>query len=86
MLRDNIEFTFNPEAQPSRIKADPGQIREVMMNLVMNARDAMPNGGKLQLRTGNAYLKNSSPISRPGSSRETMSPLPWRTREPEWMT
>ena len=61
MLRDDIEFTFNPEAQPARIKADPGQIREVILNLVMNARDAMPNGGKLQLRTGNAYLKEPFP-------------------------
>lgn len=61
MLRSDIEFSFSPVAEPSRIKADPGQIREVVMNLVLNARDAMPKGGKLHLRTGNAYLKEPFP-------------------------
>jgi two-component system, cell cycle sensor histidine kinase and response regulator CckA len=61
MLRSDIDFTFTPAADPARIKADPGQIREVVMNLVLNARDAMPKGGKLQLRTGNAYLKEPFP-------------------------
>jgi two-component system cell cycle sensor histidine kinase/response regulator CckA len=39
-----------------RIKADPGQIEQVMMNLIINARDAMPLGGKLTLQTENVDL------------------------------
>ncbi|HKP96180.1 MAG TPA: response regulator [Fibrobacteria bacterium] len=61
MIRADIEFTLQTEAGQSRIKADPVQIRQIVMNLVLNARDAMPAGGKLQLRTGNAFLKEPFP-------------------------
>jgi CheY-like chemotaxis protein len=39
-----------------RVKVDPGQIEQVLMNLAVNARDAMPNGGRLVIATANAVL------------------------------
>ncbi|MEJ2664679.1 MAG: response regulator [Spirochaetia bacterium] len=51
LLGEEVEFTtfFDPALCP--IKADPGQIEQVIMNLAVNARDAMPNGGKLIIQT-----------------------------------
>ena len=51
LISEDIELTFKLSAKLGKIKADPGQIEQVIMNLVINARDAMPKGGKISIET-----------------------------------
>jgi signal transduction histidine kinase/DNA-binding response OmpR family regulator len=51
VIGENIELDFIPERSLCRIKADQGQLEQVLLNLAINSRDAMPAGGKLTLRT-----------------------------------
>ena len=59
LIDENIEMTIVAGKQNGRIKADPGYVGQVVMNLVVNARDAMPNGGKLTIATNNVTLDES---------------------------
>jgi PAS domain S-box-containing protein len=56
-LGEHVELTFEAGADAPNILADPGQIEQVIMNLCVNGRDAMPNGGKLTLKTSATYLE-----------------------------
>jgi two-component system cell cycle sensor histidine kinase/response regulator CckA len=56
LIDENVELTIVPEKEPGRIKADSGLVGQLLMNLVVNARDAMPNGGKLKIETSNVTL------------------------------
>lgn len=53
LIGETIELTVIPGEKLGRIKADPGYVAQVLMNLVVNARDAMPNGGRLTIETRN---------------------------------
>jgi len=56
LIGENIEMAIVPGEKTGRIKADSGYVGQVVMNLVVNARDAMPNGGKLTIATANVTL------------------------------
>ena len=51
LLVPNIELRVLPDASSQLIKADPGQLGQVILNLAVNARDAMPDGGRLTIQT-----------------------------------
>ena len=60
LIGEEIELVTQPGKEPGLIRADPGQIQQVLINLVVNARDAMPDGGKLTLETANVTLDAKS--------------------------
>jgi signal transduction histidine kinase/ActR/RegA family two-component response regulator len=56
LLREDIALKIIPTKGLWAVKADPGQIEQVLMNLIVNARDAMPDGGSLTIETSNIHL------------------------------
>ncbi|HLX84299.1 MAG TPA: PAS domain S-box protein [Terriglobales bacterium] len=58
LIGEDIEVLTVPARDLGTVKADPGQIEQVIMNLALNARDAMPSGGKLTLETLNTDLND----------------------------
>ncbi|HXN99230.1 MAG TPA: CHASE4 domain-containing protein [Candidatus Acidoferrales bacterium] len=56
VIDENIELAFLPGPKLGNVKADPSQIEQVVLNLVVNARDAMPSGGRLTIETSSVEL------------------------------
>ncbi|MGH9861890.1 MAG: response regulator, partial [Candidatus Acidiferrales bacterium] len=59
LIGEDIELLINLAPELGSVKTDPGQMEQVIMNLVVNARDAMPEGGRLVLQTANIELDDS---------------------------
>jgi len=65
---ENIELSVVEQESLGRIKADPGYVGQVLMNLVVNARDAMPEGGKLTIETDNVTLDANYAATHPDAT------------------
>ncbi len=56
LIGENIHLLYIPQKELWKIKVDPAQMNQILVNLAVNARDAMPNGGKMTIETGNVHL------------------------------
>ena len=68
LIGEDIELATVQQPGLGRVKADPGQIEQVIMNLVVNSRDAMPEGGKITIETANVHLDKTYARRHPGAT------------------
>lgn len=62
LIGENIDLATKQAADLGMVKADPSQVEQIIMNLVVNARDAMPHGGKVTIETANITLDDQDAL------------------------
>ncbi|MBZ5526826.1 MAG: PAS domain-containing protein [Acidobacteriia bacterium] len=71
LVGEDVSVTFQPGKDPWLVKVDPGQIEQILMNLTVNARDAMPTGGRIVMETANIeadeHFVSQHPLMLPGA-------------------
>jgi len=74
LMGDDVEVLIVPNSSSAIIEADPGQLDQIVVNLAVNARDAMPHGGKFILETSTVHLDESFSVQhgRMSSGRYVM--------------
>jgi len=65
VIGEDIMMTVTGKAGTPHVRVDPGQVEQVVMNLVVNARDAMPHGGRLTVETADATLDEAAVADQP---------------------
>jgi PAS domain S-box-containing protein len=63
LIGEDIQLSINLAPGLGRVKADPGQIEQILINLAVNARDAMPTGGKLSIETNNVVIDEGQALT-----------------------
>ncbi len=65
LLGEETQLHYQLSAEPALVEADPGQIEQIITNLVVNARDAMPRGGQLNIQTERRYVADTALPAEP---------------------
>jgi hypothetical protein len=67
LIREDIELILTLGPTPLAVRSDPGQIEQIVLNLVVNARDAMPQSGRISVRAESVFLDANQPANSPAA-------------------